>query len=870
MTGILNAYRRVDSEVRIFLRSLWVARVSVVSIVFACVLLSLVPQAQDLFIEIKSNIRQTFAHWATFYVVAIVFWIMPVYLSARISLHLDQANAGVRTPGGSKRYVNWLPRLLALACFITISIGIHSAAVNLASNKLIGTADLPRVFRSLLGDSDSPTSSHARNVLFVAFWASVFISAGMAALLLSSNFVNFLLRCSSGAYRVLRAFFTYLFFAQLSRLTVRRNVDHNAPAPGWIYLRLNQCASKLKYLWAVIAGRLNRTIDWLSVPQAQSFTSPHESTLNPPLIAKNGEHALQNKLIFPLMLLIILWLFDVGLVVLFRFHEGGAAEYLSRAVLLPVVLGIFVPSLTALVLLSRRYRHPFTLYCVALLGLWGALAERRYDVHTVAIPSDHVLARFTLPMAIDAWMVANDCQSASVPCPQPILVAASGGASRAAFFTASVLTMLQETSEFATAPHHRTFAQQAFAMSTVSGSALGATFCDDQPNWFGCHDSVSQRTILAARRIFSRSKLLTPRVQAFVADDHLTSTIAALIFGDILHFGGDRASALEESWRRNFQKSFRSDELGRPLSSLATVAIPNSDWRPILIFNGTSVETGRRIITTALAPTVEGKPIFEDSYDFYSMMCEEGPATIATRCRCPRGIAAGLSDHQAQCDISLATAVTMSARFPLISPSGIIRNPDDAVVDRVVDGGYFENFGALTAIELARAVRTTSAKMGKELKPFILQISNDPEAFLGDCERDRHSSPAGLNAKPTQPHGADSLRFFSWLYDPAAAVLNTRTARGYHATIMAEQEVNEMQADSYVHIWVCPQRIEWEGHDVRAEENGYKNVSMSWWLSMPVQEYLDHQITSLPHNMAGMTRLQEVVASGRLMEPSRK
>ena len=47
------------------------------------------------------------------------------------------------------------------------------------------------------------------------------------------------------------------------------------------------------------------------------------------------------------------------------------------------------------------------------------------------------------------------------------------------------------------------------------------------------------------------------------------------------------------------------------------------------------------------------------------------------------------------CDVALSTASTMSARFPIISPHGNIRN-GSSLVDRVVDGGYYENFGALS------------------------------------------------------------------------------------------------------------------------------------------------------------------------------
>ena len=74
-------------------------------------------------------------------------------------------------------------------------------------------------------------------------------------------------------------------------------------------------------------------------------------------------------------------------------------------------------------------------------------------------------------------------------------------------------------------------------------------------------------------------------------------------------------------------------------------------------------------------------------------------------------------------DVRLSTAATNSARFPVISPPGAVRNAKHNVVDRIVDGGYIENYGAITAMELAVAINAVRP----ELAPFVLIISNDPD-----------------------------------------------------------------------------------------------------------------------------------------------
>ena len=59
----------------------------------------------------------------------------------------------------------------------------------------------------------------------------------------------------------------------------------------------------------------------------------------------------------------------------------------------------------------------------------------------------------------------------------------------------------------------------------------------------------------------------------------------------------------------------------------------------------------------------------------------------------------------------------------MISPPGAVRNAKDNVIDRIVDGGYIENFGAITAMELAVAINAAQP----DLAPFVLVISNDPD-----------------------------------------------------------------------------------------------------------------------------------------------
>ena len=45
----------------------------------------------------------------------------------------------------------------------------------------------------------------------------------------------------------------------------------------------------------------------------------------------------------------------------------------------------------------------------------------------------------------------------------------------------------------------------------------------------------------------------------------------------------------------------------------------------------------------------------------------------------------------------------------------------------MIDGGYFENFGALSALELAHAARAALKDETPKVKLVILMISSDPD-----------------------------------------------------------------------------------------------------------------------------------------------
>jgi hypothetical protein len=180
-------------------------------------------------------------------------------------------------------------------------------------------------------------------------------------------------------------------------------------------------------------------------------------------------------------------------------------------------------------------------------------------------------------------------------------------------------------------------------------------------------------------------------------------------------------------------------------------------------------------------------------------------------------------------DVRLSTAAHNSARFPIVSPPGNIRNRAHYIVDRIVDGGYLENFGVLAAFELAQAIHAIRS----DLKPLVLVISNDPDEPV-------------IMEESADKAGATS--FLTDLTSILAAVANTRNARGSLAVAQLEDLSRSLSIPScelsFAHIRVWPERIDPKNSACDAGNFSKKPraVSLSWWLSTPVQFRLFEEI----------------------------
>lgn len=286
--------------------------------------------------------------------------------------------------------------------------------------------------------------------------------------------------------------------------------------------------------------------------------------------------------------------------------------------------------------------------------------------------------------------------------PVPMLiVATAGGGIRAAYWTATVLERLERDlrwdklshSSADKPPTENLLHNLLFAISGVSGGSVGAAAYAA-----AVHDhEVSGSNIKPT--VYLQKDFLAPGLASLVFIDGPANLLPD--FGQI-----DRGSALELGFEAASRTEKDKDGLvsHKFLSFLPTMSEVGrmKSWRPLLLLNATHQETGRRIITSHIK--IERND-FLDSYDALQVL---------------------------EADVRLSTAAHNSARFTYVSPAGDLIGATEPLRNKgyVIDGGYYENYGAETALELARtavqAINESEPKGVNKVKLVVLQISSDP------------------------------------------------------------------------------------------------------------------------------------------------
>jgi hypothetical protein len=485
-----------------------------------------------------------------------------------------------------------------------------------------------------------------------------------------------------------------------------------------------------------------------------------------------------------------------------------------------ICLALMIAPLSLLTFVADGFRIEFTIKgrstgpsrppLIGFLLLVAALTPYLFHLHTVRVIDADLPARQSLAAFFRQW--AEACAPREGPV-RPIIVAVSGGASRAAVWGAQVLQEVEEASV--------TGGPAVFAVSSVSGGSLGvagymallAKMKDDERCAENRDRRRKQTALLATAPL--GDDVLSALLAGWLAADIPRSLLSpfgaiARIFVGEQPRGGDRAEAIERafelSWAKDWTKEPRA-LFKDPFLSLFYDRTALRRGMPLWIANGTEVHSGSRLLTL---------PVDKTDWPF----------------RASRDVLALL-----KADVPISTAINNTARFPYLEPSGELlprkppqneasRTLGDRFCDQVrvctlgapeiIDGGYFENEGLQTALELAAWLETEGKKIvnGREVWPIIVQATADGTATLtlNDVVR--------WNSAPQDPGEA---RLVSPSLQLLAPILGLYNVRGGHSAVLL-RAAKDIYKTNFVHFML-------------PGDNG-RDVPLNWVLSADTASFI--------------------------------
>jgi len=419
------------------------------------------------------------------------------------------------------------------------------------------------------------------------------------------------------------------------------------------------------------------------------------------------------------------------------FSRVSAARMIGAPALLLIALGSWTAfGSMILTYLPRSHRWPSLALAPILLAFIAAIFREN---HVVAQEGRDPAAD-ARPALVEDFAKWNKARGEHQN--EPVyLVAAAGGASRAAYWTGIVLRNLEQAARAGHIPR----VNRVFAMSGVSGGSFGiAAFVG----------SLAAESAPGARP----GKIMQPDPLVFLGEDFLAPLVGGMLYPDAVAAfwpfpcrSCDRSHSIEQAW----VDDWRAVSKGNPAAgwfAWELLTKPLAPNLPRLFLNSTSVGDGRRVIQA---------PVQFAPREAYDLLAATVPA-LNTK------------------GLTLAGAVHNSARFPYASPAGQVRNSDGDTWDYLADGGYFENSGAATLQAIIEELRKdTTHPENASMQFIVLLIENEPVSEVRwICRRCEESPP-----KPIPLHKLKDVELPIWpeITAPPDALYQTRTARAQAA-----------------------------------------------------------------------------------------
>jgi len=324
---------------------------------------------------------------------------------------------------------------------------------------------------------------------------------------------------------------------------------------------------------------------------------------------------------------------------------------------------------TLLSLFEKRYKFPFVFM---LFLCWFAFSFFNNNHILRVLETKNMDDRPFLDTYISQWLEKKHSETDTV---QVSLIACEGGGIRAAYWTNEVLSELELID--------KDFKNNIFAFSSVSGGSLGAVVHNLASEYY-----PSQTQSRDAVRQFLRKDFLSPIMAYAMFPDALQRIIPVPIQAF------DRASVLEKTWEKGWTALTMdsSDLFNRGYIENSRLARKNN--KPLIFLNSTHIETGKRVL---ISPVKFSENQFFLTTDLLSVIGK---------------------------DIRLSSAALLSARFPYVTPAALITDKNNTKWGHVADGGYYENLGISTLLDIYNRLRIISEKKKIPIKVSFIFIRN--------------------------------------------------------------------------------------------------------------------------------------------------
>lgn len=358
----------------------------------------------------------------------------------------------------------------------------------------------------------------------------------------------------------------------------------------------------------------------------------------------------------------------------------GMARSLTAIPILLLSFGILLGAGNILSLFTIKLKINFHFLVICIIVLMGFFRET-HDVKLIRKERDLPLhaTRPSLRPYFNHWLKARSFQDSTSNATFPVyLVLSDGGASRSAYWTASVLSRLDSIQKGG-------LYRNLFCLSGSSGGSLG------------------NMAYLGSKHLKTSN---SANVKNYLSNDFLSFALTHLLGPDLLltllptAWFPDRAEALEQSMQQTGNKDCISFFMREGISVL-NPSLDSSFSTPLLFINCTRMQDGNPAVISNL--NINGK-VFGNRIDVLQQLA---PGE----------------------DMSVATAVVLGARFPYFSPAGRIGN------EYFVDAGYFDNSGAGVVHEMLldlRSMMRDSLKANpihpySKIRFHVIHITNEPE-----------------------------------------------------------------------------------------------------------------------------------------------